>query len=110
VAVVLVDQVVVLGIRAVVVVHNLDKHKLFVLQYIQVVPTPIVDLAEVVLQAAQVDPVVEQQQEAEQMPLAVLDTHGLSPVIYMAVEVAQPLFSAELVVAVAEHRPLVIQV
>jgi hypothetical protein len=41
---VLVAQVVVLGMEEVVVLHNLDKHKLFVLLFIQVVHILIVDM------------------------------------------------------------------
>jgi hypothetical protein len=44
----LVDQGVVLGTEVVVVLPNLDKHKLFVLLFIQVVHTLIVDMRVVV--------------------------------------------------------------
>jgi hypothetical protein len=40
----LVVQVVVLGMEVVVALHNLDRHKLFALLFIQVVHTLIVDM------------------------------------------------------------------
>jgi hypothetical protein len=95
VAVALEVQAEVLGITVVVVLHNLGKHRLFALQFIQAVHILIAVILAQATRAVQADQAAEPLLAVDKMLQAVLVIPGPLPVIHMAVVVAQLLFLVE---------------